>query len=183
MESIKDMLKQIIAEKGNEIPAEAQKPVEDLFINIFDNDMTPREAMGFGQDILDFAYQHGYKLFEGGKYEEALPIFLWLRMLEPLTYRYVFSVAACYHYLKDYDSAFGQYLMASMIDPENPEPDFYASDCCLSTQSNEMAVMFLEKSLAKSEGKPEYNKIHETSLLTLNNLKQTSPPSPEGEKK
>lgn len=171
MESIKDLVNQAMTEKGNDLPAESKKALEKVLIDVLEHDMTPAEAMGFGQEMLDFAYHHAYSLFEAGKHKEALGIFMWLKTLEPLKYLYLFGVAACYHHLKDYANAVGDYMMCSMIEPENPEPDFYAADCFISLKINDCAVMFLETCLKKGKGNPKYNQIHEIASMTLKTLK------------
>lgn len=181
MGTVQDAVRKAIAERGNEIPESAKKAAEDLFTNIYEKGMSPGEAMGFDPKMLDFAYQHAYKLFESGKYEEALPIFIWLRTLEPFSYRYVFSVAACHHYMKNYDGAIGQYVMCSAIDPENPEPEFYASDCFQALNAPEVAITFLENSLRKGMDDPKYDKIHEFARLTLEKLKNEVPAEGQGE--
>jgi type III secretion system low calcium response chaperone LcrH/SycD len=171
MESIKDIVNQAIAEKGNDLPAESKKALEKMFIDIFENDAPPAEAMGFGQEMLDFAYHHAYSLFEAGKHKEALCIFIWLKTLEPLTYRYLFGVAACYHHLKEYANATGDYMMCAVIETDNPEPDFYAADCFISLHINECAIMFLETCLKKGKKNPKHNQIHEIASMTLKTLK------------
>lgn len=78
---------------------------------------------------LEEFYQHGYLLYKAGHYEKAKSYFNMLMVGNPQEPKYVMAAAACGHMIKEYSFAISLYVLASILDMENPIPLYYAADC------------------------------------------------------
>lgn len=183
MATTQEIIKEVMEGKGAAIPENRKKAYEELMENIFENGMSPREAMGIGEGFVESAYLCGHTLFQSGKYNDAICVFKWLRMVEPFVYRYPFGIAACYHNLKDYQKAIGYYTMAASLDGENPEPYFYMADCFIMLNLNDGAVILLEKAIPIAKDKPKFASIYERSQMILKGLLAEKTVESQGEKK
>lgn len=183
MASQEEIIKQTIQEQGKDLPEEKKKEMEGVMKKIFLEGASPREAMGFGKPMMDFAYNHGYRLFHSGNYEKALGLFLWLSKMEPLEYLYAFNVAACYHHMNNYEEAAARYILPASLDNNNPTPLFYMADCYISLKLPNVAIPILENAIKLAEGKPEFANIYELSKVTLKKLKSPPQTESQGEKK
>lgn len=170
MVNAQELIQKTIDRSGKNIPEEAKEGLKDVFTKMYEQGMSPREAMGFGKDMIDFAYQYAYSSFQTGKYKDALNVFIWLRTLEPLTYNYVFGVATCYHRLEMYGKAIGQYALCAGIETDNPEPCLYMAQCFFALNTPEGAVPFLKEAIARAEGKSQYARTDEIAHMLLRKI-------------
>jgi type III secretion system low calcium response chaperone LcrH/SycD len=102
---------------------------EKSMTRLIEEDITMKEAMGMTEEREEYIYSKGYQLFRSGKYKEALPLFSLLYNYNRDSYRYIFAIASCQLYLKDYDAAGGNYQLASELDLLNPIPPFHQYEC------------------------------------------------------
>lgn len=121
---------------------------------------------------LELLYNLGYKLFQSGKYKDALSYFTVLRQFEPLKFRSNFSVAACHHYLKDYPNAIENYMISTYLAPQNPVPYMHLFDCHMHQKAFGLAGQALKEAIARAADVKEYSVLRTKAELELIKLKK-----------
>jgi type III secretion system low calcium response chaperone LcrH/SycD len=155
---------------GDKVTPKVKKMVEKVITDIYDNGMSPLEAMQAKPELVEAIYQQGYMSFQSGKYQDALAIFSFLRTLDPDSYRYHFAIGACYQSLKEYSNAIANYLLASQADMTNPMPYFYIYDCFMKQDNIFSALRALVSVLLLTKDKPEYVDLRSKALIEYQNL-------------
>ena len=69
---------------------------------MFDQGMAPKDAFGINPNALENVYAQGYRLYNTGKYIEALHLFRVLILFNAAEPKYILGLAACFHMLKEY---------------------------------------------------------------------------------
>lgn len=135
-----------------------------------DQSQPKRKIPGWDEKQLELLYSFGYQTFQSGKYDEALKYFLFLYRLDPDSYRYVYSIAACYQRMKDYKKAFDYYVECLELAPNQPEAYFYLSDCLEQNGEKVKATEMLKKTITLSKNHSKYKKLEEKAKLELKRL-------------
>lgn len=147
------------------------KALSDLSDKIINKGMLPKDALGLSDAVVEGIYAQAYRLYNTGKYSEAIHLFRMLVVLNTTESKYILGLAACFHMLKEYQNAIHTYAMCAMMDPENPIPHYHASDCYVEMKDPLSAIISLDLAVQRAGDKPEYAKIKERALLTIESLK------------
>jgi type III secretion system low calcium response chaperone LcrH/SycD len=150
---------------------EFDKGLTLLTTKMFKEGKTPSETLGVNKEVMESIYAQAYRLYNTGKYEEAIHLFRILIMMNSNETKYLLGLAACFHMIKEYESAIQTYTLCSACDAENPLPHYHISDCFIQLKDLLSAMISLELAIARTEGKQEYSKIRERALLSLESLK------------
>lgn len=134
--------------------------------------VTPKDAMGLDDQMIEGIYAQAYRLYNTGKYKEASQLFRLLIMLNGAEPKYALGLAACFHMSKDYETAAEAYNNCGVIDPHNPIPHYHASDCYLHMGDKVSAIIALEMAVKRSGSKPEFVQLKDRALMTIESLKQ-----------
>ena len=140
--------------------------------------MSPKEAMNISPGYLENIYAQAYRLYNTGKYAEAAHLFRILIMFNAMEAKYMLGLAACFHMLKEYVNAIQTYTMCSALDPQNPIPHYHSSDCFIQMKEYISAMLCLELTIERAGDKPEYAKMKERALLSLESLKNQASSNP-----
>ena len=81
--------------------------------------------------------------------------------------------------LKEYKNAIQTYTMCTLRDPKNPLPHYHSSDCFIQMKDFLSAMICLEMAIKRAGDKPEYAKMKERALMSLESLKKQQHVSPE----
>lgn len=149
-----------------DIPEKAQQTAE----NLIDKSMMPKDIFGVSDQTMEGLYGQAYRLYQTGKYKEAMQLFRLLMLGNATESKYAFGMAACFHQMKEYKSAVESYALTSMIDPTNPLPYFHASDCYLEMKDKMSASISLQAAIKNAGNKPEYQTMKDKAKLTLEGL-------------
>lgn len=153
-----------------EKPEEVKAHVKEMLDKIFVQGMLPKDAMGMSDVMVEALYAHAYRLFNTGKFEDAILLFRFLIVLDPTEVKYALGMAACLQMQKDYKMAAAAYAFASSVDATNPMPFYYASDCYIRLGDLENAKSVLKKTIELSGEKPDFSMIKERAIFTLEGL-------------
>ncbi len=134
--------------------------------------MTAQEAMGLSPGYLENIYAEAYRLYNTGKYAEAVHLFRILIMFNAMEPKYMLGLAACFHMLKEYTHAVQTYTMCSTLDPLNPIPHYHCADCFIQMKEHLSAMLSLELTIKQINNRPEYAKMKERAQLSLESLKE-----------
>ncbi len=154
--------------KGGDLAAQ----VAEITLSFLKTGVLPKEALGFNDAKVEAIYGQAYRLYNTGRYPEAIELFRLLIGLDSAEPRYTLGLAACFHMMKEYENAAKIYLVAAMLDPENPVPNFHASDCYIQMKDPASAVLFLEMAMDRAGSKPEYQVLKDRAKLTIESLKR-----------
>lgn len=151
---------------------EVKKSMEESIIKMFEQNQTPQDFFKLNDFFIETLYESGYHYYQNGKYQEALCYFNFLCDLNPLSFRYMFAMAACYQKMENYLQAYDYYLMCTYLDEENPLPYFHLFGCCIEQKEYDNALHFLKQVILYTIERPEYEKLRERALLEEKNLLQ-----------
>lgn len=151
---------------------EVEKALAELGNKVMKQGMTPQEATGLDPQILESLYAQAYRLYNTGKYIDAAHMFRTLILMNAMESKYVLGLAACFHMLKEYKNAIETYTICSVIDPHDPIPYYHQSDCFVQMKDNLSAMLCLELTINAAGNRPEFSKIKERAILSLEGLKK-----------
>lgn len=155
---------------------EGRQPLESSFAelanNMFKHGMLPKDALGINPNFFEGIYAQAYRLYNTGKYAEAIHLFRMLILVNSTESKYVLGLAACFHMLKEYKNAIQLYTMCSVLDTQNPIPYYHSSDCFIQLKDYLSAMISLEMAIQKAGNRPEYTKLKERALLSFESLKK-----------
>lgn len=133
--------------------------------------MTLQEATGLSDEALEEVYSLAYGYYNQGKYEESASLFKFLAGACPKVYKYVLGLASSYHQLESYEEAGVGFYIAFHLDPENPIPAYFITDCFLKQNLFEEADEFAQVTILVCENRPEFRDLKERCELIRKSLK------------
>lgn len=131
-----------------------------------------KDTLGISDESAEGIYGQAYLLYNTGRYRDAGEIFRLLVMMNATEPKYLIGLAACYHMMKEYQSAGSTYNLTSIIDPENPVPYFHASDCYLQLGDKVSAASMLEMAVKKAGARPQFATLKQRAEITLSTIKK-----------
>jgi len=137
-----------------------------------ENSLTPKDILAVSDEKAESVYAQAYRLYNTGRYWDAITVFRYLIMLDAYQAKYTLGIAACYHMLKEYQAAAETYFLCSVLDPTSPIPAFHASDCYLQLTDKASALIFLDIAIKKAGNKPEYKILKDRAEISANTLKK-----------
>jgi len=162
-----------------EVLKKAEESITNFSSKMLKQGLSPKDAMGISSQVLEGIYAQAYRLYNTGKYPEASHLFRTLIIMDPTQAKYVLGLGACFHMLKEYRNAISTYTMSSIIDGQNPIPYYHSSDCFIQMKDYLSAIVSLKMAIKYAGDKPEYAKLKERALLSLESIVQqmeTGPP-------
>lgn len=169
-DQIKQDIHHIIEQFGDTIPSKAQPLIEETLAKMQADHLSLQEALGFTPAIMEVIYQHGYHFFQSGKYQDALLVFNLLHQLNPEDARFIFAIAGCHHYTKNYMEAATHYIAYELKDSQNPVPYFHLYDCFAKAGYPLIAQKALEEAFYLAGLQPKYAELKQKIQLELNHL-------------
>lgn len=131
-----------------------------------------KDTLGISDETAEGIYGQAYLLYNTGRYKDAGEIFRLLVMMNSTEPKYLIGLAACYHMMKEYQSASSTYNLASIVDPDNPIPFFHASDCYLQLGDKVSAASMLEMAIKRAGEKPQFATLKQRAEITLGTIKK-----------
>jgi type III secretion system low calcium response chaperone LcrH/SycD len=177
------MKKEEASDKGKKAEENLDKAFGELGNKMLKQGVLPKDALGVSNSYLENVYAQAYRLYNTGKYAEAIHLFRILIMLNAMEPKYMLGLAACFHMLKEYNNAIQTYTMCSALDPQTPIPHYHTSDCFIQMKDYLSAMVCLELTIDRAKDKPEYAKMKERAQMSLKSLKQQLNSTPEGAEK
>jgi type III secretion system low calcium response chaperone LcrH/SycD len=172
MQNERERIKEAIELAGTAVAPDISGQVAGVVQHVIETGAFPKEAMGFGPEKMEATYGQAYHLYNTGKYVEAIELFRLLTVLDPSDAKYALGLAACFHMRREYQNAVRAYLLAGILAPRNPIPQFHASDCYIQMNDLASAVLLLEMAVERAGSKAEYQVLKERALLTIESLKK-----------
>ena len=172
MKGEQHQIKKATEEIGERIGKEKAQEFQKVAEKSITKALTPKDAMGLSDAMVEGIYGQAYRLYNTGKYRDASQLFRLLIMLNSIEPKYAMGLAACFHMLKEYKSAVDSYAIVGVIDPDSPVPFYHASDCYIQMGDPISALIALEMALKRAGDKPEYRTLKDRATMTIESLKK-----------
>ncbi len=168
----KEQAKRAIGRLGTDVAKEHGKEIDKLSKDAMMQQMLPKNALGLSDAMVEGLYSQAYRLYNTGKYKDASQLFRLLIMIDSSEAKFSMGLAACFHMMKEYNSAISTYALCGIIDPDSPIPHYHASDCYMQMKDPISAIISLEMAIKRAGEKPEYQSLKDRALMTIDNLKK-----------
>ncbi|OZI39911.1 CesD/SycD/LcrH family type III secretion system chaperone [Bordetella genomosp. 5] len=106
------------------------------------------QLSGITADECEALYSLGYGLYEKGRYPDALKVLSYLVALNHTEHRYLVALGATAQALGKHADALQQYMAATLLDPLEPAPVFYAAQCLTDMGQLDAALQSCDLALA-----------------------------------
>jgi type III secretion system low calcium response chaperone LcrH/SycD len=131
-----------------------------------------KDVLGMTNEHIEAIYGYGYQLYANGKYDEAIEIFKNLVVIDVSNYKCSFALAAAHQQKKSFLKAAQLYVIASIINPADPLPFYYSSECYLELNDTMSAIISLEEAIKKAKKDPQYAALGKRCKLIQDTLKE-----------
>lgn len=162
---VKAKVQEAIVKLGLKIPPETIPLLEEVVAKTLSGKVSPQEAMGITDDVMELMYQAAYNMLQNGKYKDALNILNVLRTLDVAESRYTFAIAVCYYGMKEYLDAAANYLIFRQIQPLNPIGSYRLYECYVKANYPSSALFYLQEALILASMDTKYAVIKEKIRL------------------
>ncbi len=133
--------------------------------------MNLKDATGISDEALEEVYSLAFTFYNQGKYRESISLFEFLSGASPGTYKYILGLASSYHQIEAYEDACLGFYIALNLEPTNPIPAWFATDCFLKQNLPEEAQEFAETTVLICDNRPEYAELKHRCELIVQALK------------
>lgn len=171
MKGDQNQIKKAVEKVGAEVNKDSGT-IKEAAKDVMQKAYLPKDLLGLSDQMVEGIYGQAYRLYQTGRYNDASQLFRLLIMINSTDPKFTLGLGACLHMLKDYKAAAGVYALCAVIDPDNPLPHYHASDCFLQMNDKPSALISLELAIKRAGEKPEYQKLKDRALLTVENLKK-----------
>lgn len=168
----KEQVKKAFEKVGGKIGGERGADMEKLSKNALMEQLLPKNAMGLSDAMVEGLYSQAYRLYNTGKYKDASQLFRLLIMVDSTEAKYTMGLAACFHMMKEYESAISTYALCGIIDPDSPIPHYHASDCYIQMKDYVSAMISLEMAIKRAAEKTEFKSLKDRAAMTMESLKK-----------
>ncbi len=157
-------------------PTQPKPPPQRAFVDsLLQKNILNKKSLGIDKNSEKQFYAKAYQLYQSGKYREAQNLFVTLTVFNQGEPSYMMGLGACVYMLKEYDQAARIYIKCGLIDPSNPMPYYYASNCYWKKNDAPSALVALCMFIKKAGNKPEFKALKERAILTVKDaLKEKS---------
>lgn len=168
----KEQIKKAVSQLGGDLSSKYGKDVNKLSRETLLEQMLPKNILGLSDAMLEGLYSQAYRLYNTGKYNDASQLFRMLVMMDSTEAKYALGLAACFHMMKEYQSAISTYALVGIMDPDSPIPHYHASDCYIQMKDFVSAIISLEMAVKRAGDKPEFQALKDRSLMSIESLKK-----------
>lgn len=171
-DTVKDAIKTSIKEIGRDLSNDKKIEIAKVLLKSTTQKLEPKVVLNVDDKNMASLYSYGYSLYNQGLYKDALTMFKILILLDDSRAEFIQCLAACYHRLKDYNTAAGMYIIYHQLEPEDPLALFYAYDCFINLNEREGAAGSLAVVVKMTENNEKYKSLHDKAQLLLDKLEK-----------
>lgn len=170
MAEIVEVIVKVVDKFGDKCSAADKEKIKGILLAFFQDGKPPAESIRSKEDT-ELMYSYCVSLYDGGKYQEALPGFWNLFTLDARNPRYSFGFAACLHKLKRYEEAIQNYLVSARLERDNPAPWGHIADCYINLGQLGLAATMIDKAIHVAGDNPEHQKFKTQATLIHQTLR------------
>jgi type III secretion system low calcium response chaperone LcrH/SycD len=127
-----------------------------------------QETFGISDAVLTRYYQVATHLIEEKKWDDARDAFLFLTFLNSMVHNFWIGLGAVEQSTHNYEKALSVYMMAELIDPENPVAYANSFQCSIAIGEIDYAERCWKKAFDCCGDKPEWVEL-KGKLIQLHN--------------
>jgi len=157
---------------GKEFADKKKSEREKLEQELLKEGVKPKDLVGMNDTMVEGIYGQAYRLYNTGRYKDAMQIFRFLILWNATEPKYTRGLAACYHMLKEFENAAEAYTLCASVDLKNPIPYYHASDCYIQMKDYYSALMVLKTAIQRAGGNPEFKTIKDRMVRTAESLEK-----------
>lgn len=139
--------------------------LEEITLRVYEGKSTLQIEKGITAEEMETVYSHGYTLFQGGRSDDALAIFQYLALHDPLEPKYFTAVAACLEERHDYEAAARHYLQALILSKNDPMPGYRGALCLRAFGKMEEAEGMLHLAIEHTVDSPENDAVKQQAAI------------------
>lgn len=140
----------------------------DCVINVIKELPSLAERKSVTQQQIQSLHGLGYQLYEAQCYEEAGDLFRFLCFFESKVPGNWVALGGAYQHTKHHDNALAAFTMACLLDPNHPEPRFYAAHTLIDLQELPLALQSINIAIELCQGYPKYRPLYRRSIALRN---------------
>ncbi len=106
------------------------------------------------EEIAEF-YHSAYYFYQNGKYQEAEDYFRTLTALESRNVHYWMGLASALKMQRNYEKALNIYIVAGMLNHQDPLIHAHAADCCFALGQTERGLQAIDLAIILASKKEE----------------------------
>ncbi|MCB1118397.1 MAG: SycD/LcrH family type III secretion system chaperone [Chlamydiia bacterium] len=171
MKNIKQQIKSGTKEAAEKLKEDKGLDYDKFLKGVMGKSMSVKDTLNMSDSTVEGIYGQAYRLYNNGKYTDAMHLFRLLIMINSTEPKYTMGLAATLHMMKEYKAATEIYNLAGITDPDNPLPFFHSSDCFLQLNDPASAVLMLGMALKRTKGKPQFKMLEDRCKITMEGLK------------
>ena len=172
MKGEQQQIKRAAEKVGADINPEMSGNVQAAIQKVTKKGTSPKDALGLTDAMVEGIYGQAYRLYNTGKYKEAIQIFRLLLMINTTEPKYAMGLAASFHMMKQYQSAADTYSIVAVMDPDSPISFYHTSDCFIQMGDNASAIVALEAAIKRCGERAEFRTLKDRAQLTIESLKR-----------
>ena len=172
MKGEQEQIKKTAEQTGMNLKEENTGPMTAALQKATRQGTSAKDALGLTDAMVEGIYGQAYRLYNTGKYKESSQIFRLLLMINSTEPKYAMGLGACFHMMKDYQSAVNTYSVVGIIDPESPISFYHTSDCFMQMGDTVSALISLEIAIKKAGEKPQFKTLKDRASLTAESIKK-----------
>lgn len=165
-----EQLNHLLENCGKDLPEKIGEPCKKVFIDMIKNGKKVYEAMGFSKEMLESMYGNGYRIYQAGRYEEAIAQFKMLMLLDSNDTRFSLGLAASFQKAGKFSEAVELYHMAAKLDKSSPMPYYYAAECYRQLGELEIGIIALNWALERCGESKDYTVLKDRILIMRESL-------------
>jgi type III secretion system low calcium response chaperone LcrH/SycD len=146
----------------------------DKIEELLSNGKLLQEVMGFSNDLMNEKLRIAQQIYQQQDFEKAKNIYAYLVLLNPYKFIYWMGLAATQMHLSLYQEAVMSYSMAVVVNPNDPNPLYFAAYSYLKLGDEENAFKSLSLAVEIAKKDHRYELLERQSLMLLQKLKHSS---------
>lgn len=170
MKSAPKQLKKVSEETAKKLEANTNVDEADMYRKFNEKLKEPRDILGLSDPVVEGIYAQAYRLYNTGRYKDAIQLFRLLVSLAPTEEKFLLGLGACFHLMKEYKDAVDTYTLCAAMNQTNPVPLYHISDCLIQMNDPVSAKISLEIAVQVAGDKPEWATLKDRAKLTLDSL-------------
>ncbi len=112
---------------------------------------TPHSDKEYSKEELAELYHSAYHFYRNGKYHEAVNFFGALKAMDSINVHYWIGYAASLKMVRQFQKALDAYIIAGMLNHQDPFIHAHAADCCFALGQIDRGLLAID--LAESLGR------------------------------
>lgn len=150
----------------------SQETLANMIEKIMCQGATFQDAFQVSEKEMEGMYARGYELQKQRHFEKAQHVFEYLCYLNHYNESYWIALGFCHEQRKNYQKAIQAYVMAGILDADNPIPSLRTAECLLHMGKLSQAKEAAEMAMEVSGDDPRFKQRRERAEFLLKTIRK-----------